>query len=88
MIEKNTILSLTINQGKKMAKKMFRVFRIWEMSGFDNIEAETQEEAEDIIDKDETPLPSNSEYLSGSCEVDRNFTMIYDKKKKEFVNCG
>lgn len=72
---------------KKPVKKHFKVFVSWEMSGHHVVEAETQEDAENQIDSDETPLPENGDYVGGSCRVDREFTMEYNKKKKEWVGC-
>ena len=73
---------------KKPVKKMFKVFRSWEMSGWNNVEAKSQQEAEDIIENDDDPtLPDNGDYVDGSCQVNREFTLEYDKETLEWVNC-
>ncbi len=72
---------------KKPIKKMFKVLRTWEMSGWNEVEATSQEEAENLMDSDDQPLPEDSDYVGDSCRVDREVTMEFDKKKKEWVNC-
>lgn len=72
---------------KKSEKKMFKVFRSWEMSGWNVVEAESQEDAENSVDTDDTPLPENGDYVGGSCQVNREFTLEFDKKTSEWVNC-
>lgn len=36
---------------------------------------------------DDLPLPDNGDYVDGSCQVNREFTLEYDKKSNEWVNC-
>lgn len=68
-----------------MATKKYRVWRTWECSGWDEVEAESRDEAEDKMDLDETPLPENGDYVGGSCEVDRNITEEFDPKTNTWV---
>lgn len=72
---------------KTSTKKHFKVFVSWEMSGSHVVEAETQEDAENMIDKDETPLPENGDYVGGSCQVNREFTLQYNEKEKYWEEC-
>jgi hypothetical protein len=68
-----------------MATKKYRVFRTWEMSGWDEVEAESREDAELEVGAADRPLPSDGEYVSGSCKVDENFTLELNQKKGTWV---
>ena len=67
--------------------KKFRVFASWEMSGFAIVEAFSKQEAEDKMDSTEVPMPDNGEYVSDSYRIDRDFTLEFDNKKSEWVEC-
>ena len=73
-------------KSKKSVLKTFKVFRSWEMSGWDTVVAKTQEDAENSVDTDDSPLP-DGDYVSGSCQVVREFTLEYNKKTNEWNNC-
>ncbi len=68
-----------------MEKKMYRVFVSYEMAGFHTVEAESQEDAENQIDRDDISLPENGDYVGGSCQVDREFTLVLENN--EWVEC-
>ena len=50
----------------------WRIQCSWEMYGSYEIEADTQEEAVAEVEADDTPLPTNGDFIVGSFKVDHD----------------
>ena len=60
--------------GKK--KKLWKIPCVWSMYGRMNIFAETIEEAIEMADYPDTPLPEDSDYIDGSMQID--YETVYE----------
>lgn len=58
----------------KTPKKKFKICCHWEMVGYAIVEADTMAEAHAIAQEDDFPLPTNSDYVMSSFDVDEEFT--------------
>ncbi len=63
-----------------MEKKFYKIGTTWQMYGTTIVEAESLEEA--LMKVYDAPLPTDSEYLMGSFEID--MTMVEEEYKDEF----
>ena len=64
-----------------MALKVYKIPCSWQVYGIINVEAESWNEAIEKAEADDTPLPTESEYIMSSFEID--YEMIEFEREEE-----
>ena len=64
--------SIPLDNLTKEKKHVYKVGVSWQVYGFDEVEADSIEEAYDIANDGERSLPTDADYVEGSFEVDRD----------------
>jgi hypothetical protein len=49
---------------------LYKVWCVWSVMGAVEVEAESEDEARDIVEDGETPLPDDPSFLEDSFEID------------------
>lgn len=68
--EKKKLLIEKVTNTLTGEKKVYRLPVSWEVYSFMDIEASSLQEAVNIAHKDDTPLPTDSDYVDGSFKVE------------------
>lgn len=63
-------------------KKTYKVVCSWEVYATSEVEAESLEDAIEIVEADEFPLPTDTAYVDGSFKVDVDVTELLASKDK------
>ena len=63
-------------------KKTYQVVCSWEVYATSEVEAESLEDAIEIVEADEFPLPTDTAYVDGSFKVDVDVTELLASKDK------
>ena len=65
-----------------MAKKIYKVACSWEVYSVANVEAESLDEAIELVQSDNFPLPTETDYIDGSFNTDYQISELLNEKDK------